>query len=37
VTSSHVFGSNIENLLSSEEEFDEVGDEDTDDNDVMKL
>ena len=34
---SHVFGSNIENPLSSGEDFDEVGDKDTDDNDVMKL
>jgi hypothetical protein len=32
VNLSHVFGSNIENILSSRKEFDEVGDEDTDDN-----
>ena len=37
VSSSHVFGYTIENHLSSGEEFDEVEDEDTDDNDVMKL
>jgi len=37
VSSSHVFGSNIENPLPYGEEFDEVGDEDTDDNVVMKL
>jgi len=35
VSSSHVFGSNVENSLSYGEEFDE--DEDTNDNDVMKL
>lgn len=32
-----LFGSNIENPLSYGEEFDEVGEEDTDDNDVMEL
>ena len=37
VSSNYVFGFNIENPLSFGEEFDEVGDEDTDDNDVMKL
>lgn len=31
------FGSNIENSLSFEKEFDDVGDEDTNDNDVMKF
>ncbi|AES67333.1 hypothetical protein MTR_2g089460 [Medicago truncatula] len=34
--SSHIFGSNIENPLIYGEEFDEAGDEDTDDNDVLK-
>ncbi|KEH43514.1 hypothetical protein MTR_1g094815 [Medicago truncatula] len=34
----NLFGSNIENPLSYGEEFDEVGEEDTDDdNDVMEL
>jgi hypothetical protein len=37
LSSSHVFGYNIENSFSSGEEFDEVGDENTDENDVMKL
>jgi hypothetical protein len=37
VSSNHVFSSNIENPLSYREEFDEVGDENTDDNVVMKL
>jgi len=37
VNASHVFSSNFENSLSSGEEFDVVGDEDIDENDVMEL